>query len=144
MKAFLQQWLITTLAVMVAIQIGSGITYQTPMGLLTATLLLGLLNAVVRPVLIFFTLPLVVLTLGLFIFVINALLLYWVGHLLKDFNVATFWNALWGSVIISVVTMVLNHLLDTNKSRVKVRRSTRRRPPRPPPADDGGGPMIDV
>jgi len=141
MKSFLQRWLIMTLAVLIAIRIVHGITYQTPMGLLAATLLLGLLNAVVRPVLIFFTLPLVVLSLGLFIFVINALLLYGVGHLLRDFQVATFWDALWGSVIISIVTMLLNTITGVNKTRVKFRRGNR---PPPPPSDDGGGPVIDV
>jgi putative membrane protein len=141
MKSFLKRWLILTLAVLVAIQIVPGIHYRTPMGLLTATLLLGLLNAVARPVLIFFTLPLVVLTLGLFIFVINAALLYGVGHFLKDFQVDTKWDALWGSVVISVVTMLLNWLTGANKASVKFRRV---RPPRPPRSDDGGGPVIDV
>ena len=139
MKQFLLRWLVTTLAVQVASQIVPGITW-TWSGLITATLLLGLLNAVVRPVLIFFTLPLVVLTLGMFIFVINALLLYGVGHLLKDFHVATFWDALWGSVIISIVTITINILTGANKSRVEFRRA---KPPRPPPSDDGG-PTIDV
>ena len=141
MKSFLQSWLITTLAVMVAIQIVHGISYDTPAGLLIATLLLGALNAFVRPVLIFFALPLVILTLGLFIFVINALLLYWVGQNLKDFHVDGFWPALWGSVIISVVTMVLNSLTGVKKSRFEFRRA---KPPRQPPSDDGGGPTIDV
>jgi putative membrane protein len=141
MKSFLKRWIITTLAVLVAIQIVPGISYQTPTGLLIATLLLGLLNAVVRPVLIFFALPLVILTLGLFIFVINALLLYWVGHILKDFQVAGFWNALGGSVIISVVAIVLNTMTGDNKSRIEFHRT---KPPRPPPSDNGGGPMIDV
>jgi putative membrane protein len=143
MKSFLLRWLIMTLAVQVASQIVPGITW-TWAGLITATLLLGLLNAVVRPVLIFFTLPLVVLSLGLFIFVINAVLLYEVGQHLKDFHVATFWDALWGSVIISVVTMLLNSLTGANKTRVKFRSSRRPRPPGPPPSDDGGGPVIDV
>lgn len=140
MKSFLLRWIITTLAVQVAAQIVPGITWDTWSGLLVATLLLGLLNAFLRPVLIFFALPLVVVTLGLFIFVINALLLYWVGHL-KDFHVATFGAALWGSVIISLVTMLLNYLTGNNQSRIEFHRS---RPPRPPPSDDGGGPMIDV
>jgi putative membrane protein len=140
MKSFLLRWIITTLAVQVAAQIVPGITWDTWSGLLVATLLLGLLNAFLRPVLIFFALPLVVVTLGLFIFVINALLLDWVGHL-KDFHVATFGAALWGSVIISLVTMLLNYLTGNNKSRIEFHRS---RPPRPPPSDDGGGPMIDV
>ncbi len=129
-----------TLAVQVASQIVPGITW-TWTGLITATLLLGLLNAIVRPVLIFFTLPLVVLSLGLFIFVINAVLLYEVGQHLKDFHVATFWDALWGSVVVSVVTMLLNWLTGANKSSVKFRRV---RPPRPPRSDDSGGPVIDV
>ena len=129
-----------TLAVQVASQIVPGITW-TWEGLITATLLLGLLNAIVRPVLIFFTLPLVVLSLGLFIFVINAVLLYEVGQHLKDFHVATFWDALWGSVIVSVVTVLLNWLTGVNKASIKFRRV---RPPRPGPPNDGGGPVIDV
>jgi putative membrane protein len=140
MKPFLLNWLITTLAVQVASQIVPGFTW-TWTGLLTATLLLGLLNAVVRPVLIFFTLPLVVLSLGLFVFVINAVLLYWVGHLLKDFHVDTFRHALLASVIISVVSLVVNRLTGSNKSRVEFRTV---KPPRQPPSDNGGGPMIDV
>jgi putative membrane protein len=140
MKSFLLRWLITTLAVQVASQIVPGITW-TWSGLIIATLLLGLLNAVVRPVLIFFTLPLVVLSLGLFVFVINALLLWAVGQNLKDFHVATFWDALWGSIIISMVTMALNFLTGANKSRIEFRRA---KPPRQPPSDDGGGPTIDV
>ena len=140
MKSFLLRWLFMTLAVQVASQLVPGITW-TWAGLITATLLLGLLNAVVRPVLIFFTLPLVVLTLGLFIFVINAVLLYLVGQHLKDFHVATFGDALMASVIISIVTLLLNTLTGANKSRVKFRRV---QPPRPPSSDDGGGPMIDV
>jgi len=130
MKSFLKRWIITTLAVLVAIQIVPGISYDTPTGLLIATLLLGLLNAVVRPLLILFALPLVVLTLGLFIFVINALLLLLVGHILKDFHVVGFWPALWGSVIISIVSIVLNILTGTNKARFEFHRA---KPPAPPP-----------
>jgi putative membrane protein len=103
--------------------------------------LLGILNAVVRPVMIFLSLPLVVISLGLFIFVINALLLWWVGHL-RNFHVETFGDALWGSLVISVVTMLLNMLTGTSGSRVEFRNS---KPPSPPPRDDDdGGPIIDV
>jgi len=108
--------------------------------LLIATLLLGLLNAIVRPVLILFALPLVILTLGLFIPIINALLLWWVGHL-KEFSVATFWDAIKGAIIISLVTMILNKLTGTTDN-YKVRVSRTKRPP--PPPSDGGGPVIDV
>ena len=140
MKSFLKRWIITTLAVLIAIQIVPGIQADTNMGLLVATLLLGLLNAVVRPVLIILALPLVILTLGLAIIPINMLLLWWVGHL-KDFHVAGFWSLFWGSIIISVVTMVLNSLTGGNKTSVRYYRGG---PPPPPPPRDDGGPVIDV
>ena len=140
MKSFLKRWLITALGVLVAIRIVPGIHY-TQTGLVVATLLLALLNAVVRPVLILFALPLVVLTLGLFIFVINALLLWWVGHL-QDFNVDTFWHALLCSLIISIVSVLLNYVTGTDDN-YKVRFSRHKKPP-PPPPSDGGGPVIDV
>jgi len=140
MNSFLKRWIITTLAVLVAIQIVPGIHYATWTGLLIATLLLGLLNAVVRPVLIFFALPLVVLTLGLFIFVINALLLWWVGHM-RSFHVKDFQSALLGSVVISVVTIILNMLTKSSGTHIEFRAPG---PPSPPPRGDGGGPVIDV
>jgi len=140
MKSFLKRWMITTLGVLVAIQIVPGIQY-TRTGLVVATLLLALLNVVVRPILIVFALPLVVLTLGLFVFIINALLLWWVGHL-QDFQVDSFWHALLCSLIINTVSLLLNYLTGTNDN-YKVRFSRNKRPP-PPPPSDGGGPVIDV
>jgi putative membrane protein len=141
MKSFLLRWLITTLAVLIAIQIVPGIRADTNMGLLVATLLLGLLNAVVRPVLIILALPLVILTLGLAIIPINMLLLWWVGHL-KDFHVVGFWSTFWGSLIISVVGTVLNNLTGGSKTSVQFHRGGP--PPQRPPDDDGDGPIIDV
>jgi putative membrane protein len=135
MKSFLKRWFFTTVAVLVATQIVHGIHYDTNTGLIIATLLLGLLNAFARPVMIFLSLPLVVLSLGLFIFVINALLLWWVGHL-RTFHVDGFVPALWGSVIISVVTMFLNIITNTKGTRVEFRG--------PKPPGGGGGPFIDV
>ena len=74
LKKFIQRWLINTLAVLVATQIvRSGIHYDSITGLLIATLLLGILNTFLRPVLLFLSLPLLVFTLGLFTLVINAL-----------------------------------------------------------------------
>ena len=142
MKSFLKRWLITTLAVLVAANIVPGITYDTTQGLIVATLLLGILNAVVRPILIVIALPLVLLSLGVFLLVINALLLWWVGHLLSAFHVANFWSAFWGSCIISIVTLVLNSLTGSGDSRVRFQRQQ----PQPPPPrrDDGNGPVIDV
>jgi putative membrane protein len=137
--SFLKRWLITTAAVMLAASIVSGIHY-TMQGLFIATLLLGLLNAFVRPIMLVLSLPLLVFSLGLFILFINALLLYWVGHILRDFRVDSFWAAFWGSLIISIVSMMLNILTKGGGPRVQVHRG----PPRPPPPRDGGGPVIDV
>jgi len=142
LKEFIQRWVITTVAVLVATHIVPGIRYEGWQGLLVATLVLGLLSAFVKPVLVLISLPLLLATLGLFMLVINALLLYVVGHLLKGFRVETFGAAFWGGVIISIVTLVLNSITKTGSSRIEVRRGTRSGPPKRP--DDPGGPVIDV
>src|SRR5437773_5645164 len=102
LKKFIQSWLINTLAVLIAVYIVKGIHYQKPLDLCVASLLLGILNAVLRPVLLFLALPLLILTLGLFTFVINGLLLFFVGKMLQPhFYVDDFWSAFWGALIIS-------------------------------------------
>ena len=116
LKSFLQRWLINTVAVMVAAKIVPGIECDSITGLFTASLLLGIFNALLRPLLWLLSLPLVIVTLGLFTLVINALLLYFVGSLVKSFVVADFRAAFWGALVISLVSMVLN--LITGDSRV--------------------------
>jgi putative membrane protein len=139
--SFLKRWLITAVAVALAAQIVHGIDYTTTMGLALAALLLGLLNAFVRPVMLLLSLPLLIFTLGFFILVINAFLLYAVGHVLKDFHVQSFSAAFWGSLIISIISLVLNGLTKSNGSVVQVHRG---KAPRRPPDDSGNGPVIDV
>ena len=139
--SFIKRWLITSVAVALAAQIVPGIDCPTALGLALAALLLGLLNAFVRPVMLLLSLPLLIFTLGFFILLINAVLLYVVGHVLKDFHVRTFSAAFWGALIISIVSLVLNALTKTNGSTVQIRRGE---PPRRPPDDNGGGPVIDV
>lgn len=142
LKNFLQRWLINTLAVLVAVYVVDGIHYQKPLDLFVASLLLGILNAVLRPVLMLLSLPLLLFTLGLFMLVINGLLLYFVGFLLKPhFHVDGFWDAFWGALIISLVSLVLNTVTGTGNARVTVRRGS---PKRPPDRHEGGGPVIDV
>ena len=138
---FLQSWLINTLAVALAVLILRGhISYKEPKDLVFAALLLGILNAFVRPILMLIALPLLIFTLGLFTLVINALLLCLVGVLLKPhFQVDTFGYAFAGAAIISIVSLALNVL--TGNARVSVQR---RRPPGPPKNTGGGGPVIDV
>jgi putative membrane protein len=141
MLAFLKRWLITTVAVWLAACIVPGI-YSTTSGLFMAALLLGLLNAFVRPVMVILSLPLVVFTLGLFMLVINALLLWSVGSVLRGFRVDGFGASFWGSLIISLTSLVLNSLTKSGSTRVEFRAG--KPPGRHPPDDDGGGPVIDV
>ena len=141
LKKFIQSWLINTLAVLVAVYLVKGIHYEKPLDLVVASLLLGILNAVLRPVLMFLALPLLLFTLGLFTLVINALLLYFVGYVLRPhFYVDGFWSAFWGALIISIVGLILNSMTGTGESRLRVERHKR------PPGStgDGGGPVIDV
>ena len=124
---------------LVAVYLVKGIRYDKPLDLLVASLLLGILNAVLRPILMFLALPLLIVTLGFFTLVINALLLYFVGYVLRPhFYVDDFWSAFWGALIISIVGIILNSLTGTGSSRVKIERRRR------PSGSDGGGPVIDV
>lgn len=141
MKSFFKRALITGIAVILAASIVPGISY-TPGGLILATLLLAVLNAFVRPVMYILALPLLIFTLGLFILVINAVLLYWVGHLLGHvFVVDNFTSAFWGSLIISIISLVLNSLTRSGDSSATIQ-FHRGKPPQPP--KDDGGPVIDV
>ena len=102
MKKFVQSWLINTLAVLVAVYVVKGIHYEKPLDLFVASLLLGILNAVLRPFLLLLALPLLIFTLGFFMLVINGFLLYSVGYVLRPhFYVDDFWSAFWGALIIS-------------------------------------------
>lgn len=141
LKKFIQSWIINTLAVAVAAFVLKGITYANPTDLLVASLLLGILNAFLRPILLLMALPLLVFTLGLFILVINAVLLWFVGQINPEhFAVTDFKSAFLGALIIGVISLVLNSLTGSGNSRIQVHRGGR------PPGSDkgGGGPVIDV
>lgn len=140
---FLGNWAINTLAVAVAaIILHNHIRCDKPADLIIASLLLGILNAFVRPILILLALPLLIFTLGLFTLVINALLLYFVGVLMGPyFQVDSFGFAFLGALIISIVSIALNILTGAGGTRVTIHR--RPRPPRDS-HDDGSGPVIDV
>jgi putative membrane protein len=109
---FLGSWIINTLAVVVAVIILRGhIRCGRLADLIVASLLLGILNAFVRPILMLLALPLLIFTLGLFTLVINALLLYFVGVLMgSHFQVDSFGFAFLGAIIISIVSIALNAL----------------------------------
>jgi putative membrane protein len=107
MQGFLIRWFVTTVAVFVASYVVPGIDCPTFGSLITASLLLGFCNAVLKPILMFISLPLLILTFGLFTLVINSFLLLLVGYLVHGFHVAGWGSALFGSLIISVVSILL-------------------------------------
>lgn len=140
-KSFFQRWAVTTLAVAVAANVVRGIHYDDWAGLFSASLLLGILNAFLRPLLLILSLPLLVFSLGLFTLFINAFLLYLVGSILQSFRVETFGTAFWGALVVSLVSLSLNVMLGIG--RIKAQRSSPRDGGTKPPPD-GGGPVIDV
>ena len=140
LKRFIQSWLINTLAVLITVLIlNPRIRYESTLDLFVAALLLGILNAFFRPIMMLLALPLLLVTLGLFMIVINACLLYLVHWLMgAHFEVQSFGWAMLGSLIISVISLPLNILTGMGNTRVSVHRQKR------PPDDPSNGPVIDV
>lgn len=139
-KRFLQNWLVNTFGVLVAVSLLPGISYEHGLQLGLASLLLGVLNAGVRPFLLFIALPLLVVTLGLFLIVINALLLYFVAAVVPGFAISSFGSAILGAIIIGLVSLFTNAVIGVRRARVSIRRQ-QTAPPRRSNDDDS---VIDV
>ena len=110
MKNKIISWLVATLAIIVSAYILPGVTVSSFFAAFVAALVLGIINAFIKPVLIILTLPLNVLTLGLFTFIINALLIMLTGIIVPGFEVASFWWALLFGLILSLVNFVLHSI----------------------------------
>ncbi len=124
-KAFvnlLLRWLVLALGVLLSTKLVPGIKCDDGLTLAVVVLLLSFCNVVLKPILMLFTLPFIVLTLGLGIWIINAALFYFVGRIVSGFHVAGFGSALLGALIVSLTSMILNSLM------------------RPPPKPPTGGP----
>jgi putative membrane protein len=119
MRHFVFRWFITAFAVFVAAPI-VGIEYSSVGCLLGASLLLGIINAFVRPILLLLSFPLILITLGLFIFIINALMLKFVSEIVPCFKVHGFWSAVFGAIIISFVSWLLSAFFRGSDGRVHV------------------------
>jgi putative membrane protein len=104
-------WLINALALLAVSYLMPSVQVSSFGAALVAALVLGLVNAVIRPVLVLLTLPATLLTLGLFIFVINGLLFLGVAHLLEGFYVAGLWPAILAAILFSVVSWLLSALV---------------------------------
>lgn len=108
---FMLRWIINTLAVLALPYIFTSITVKDVPAAIIAALVIGLLNAIVRPILVILTLPVTILTLGLFILVINALLFWAASALLPGFEVAGFWSAFFGAIVFSLISWAVSSLL---------------------------------
>ena len=108
--AFLLAWATTALSLWAASHIFAGLKFDSRSALLVSALLLGLANAVVKPLLIVLTLPLTLLTFGLFILVINALVLLLVSKLVSGFRLSGFWTAFFASLFISILSIAIGAL----------------------------------
>lgn len=119
MKGIFLRFLITGVAVLLAAHIIPGIQIDSMAAGLAAAIVLALLNAIIRPLLYLFSIPFIVVTLGLFMVLINALLLELTAWLVKGFSIDGFWPALWGALLISVVSTILT-LLISDQGHVEV------------------------
>ena len=145
-REWLIRWALMAIAVWMSALLVSGVSYDDRTSLLAAALMLGILNSLVKPILVVVALPLVVLTLGFMLLFINAFLLLLTTRFVPGFHVDGFGSAMWASLVISIVSMMLGNT-----------RKNFPRNPRKPPATEafseptkirtpppGKGPIIDV
>jgi len=135
-----KRWLVLLLAVLLAAHLIPGIEYDAWQALLIAALVLALLNVFVKPLLLLVSLPFILLSLGLFLVVVNALLLSLTAWLVDGFRVEGFWPAVGGALIISLV----NLFFGGTKAETKIVRSSDRPSSPRPKAPPGNGPIIDI
>ncbi len=120
MKGFLIKWAVNIAALIAVVHIVPGIYVDRLETVIVAALILGLINAFFKPFLILLTLPINILSLGLFTFVINGFMLYMASWLVRGFSIAGFWNAFWGALFFSIISFLLNIIISP-KGRVEFR-----------------------
>jgi putative membrane protein len=125
LRRILLRLLINAIALWVAVELVPGIYAESPLTILIVALIFGIVNALIKPVISFFTCPMILLTLGLFIFVINAVMLWftaWIADALDlGFGITGgFWSAFWGALVISLVSFAISLLIkDDDRGRDK-------------------------
>lgn len=119
MKGLLLRWAINAVGITFASYIIRGIEVQGVLSIFVAAAVLGIFNALLRPILLVLTLPINILTLGLFTFILNGLMLWLVGSVVKGFEVHSFLSAVAGALIISVISFVAN-LLINDQGRIEI------------------------
>ena len=111
LSSFVIQWAVTAVSLWLASLVFKGVRFDSTGSLILSALLLGFVNAVLRPILIVLTLPLTLLSFGLFLLVINALLLMLVAKAIKGFSLSGFWTALFASLFITLLGLAASVLL---------------------------------
>ena len=111
LKQLLVRWVVLALGVTLATKVVHGISCDDGVTLLAVVALLSFFNAILKPLLVLFTLPFILVTMGLGIVVINALLFLLVAKLVEGFHVAGFWSAVWGSLVISITNLLISSFL---------------------------------
>jgi putative membrane protein len=111
MRKFILKWFITTVSIFIVANLFHLIQFEDLKVLVLASLVLGILNVFVRPVLIFLTLPINILSLGLFTLIINAFLLYLSSGIVPGFEITSFWKAFWAALLISLVSAMINFII---------------------------------
>jgi putative membrane protein len=114
--SFLIQWVVSGAAIIITAYLLPGVAVEGFLAALVTALILGLINAIIRPVLILLTLPLNILTLGLFTLVINALLIMLAATIVPGFAVQGFWWALLFGIVLAIVNFALSPLLKSPQS----------------------------
>lgn len=109
---FLIHWSITSLSLWVASYVFKGIRFEDSSSLIISALLLGFVNAIIRPLLILITLPFTLLTLGFFLLVINAMMLLLVSAIVRGFTISGFWTAFFASIFISILNLLIGVYLE--------------------------------
>jgi len=124
-KSIFKSWLLVALGVLIASHMFTGIRYTDTSALIVAVLLLSLCNVFLKPLLMIFALPFIILTFGIGIWMINALLFMLVGNLVVGFSVDSFGDALAGAFVVSLTGLAGNLFFGQSKVQVRASRSTR-------------------
>jgi putative membrane protein len=111
MKNFLIKWAVNIATLFIVIHVIAGVSVDSWESIVVAAFILGLLNAFIKPVIILFTLPFTILTLGFFMLIINAFMFYAASKFVRGFEVINFWSAFWAALLFSVISSILNFLL---------------------------------
>ena len=143
MKGFLFKWLINIAAMILVINVVPGIHSEGRLAIVLAALVLGLINATLRPIVFALTLPLTILSLGIFTLFMNGFFFYLVSKIVEGFHIDNFWAAFWGALCFSVVSFFLN-LFVSPQGRFKVYRYEGRGPRGPGANTPRDNNVIDV